>query len=68
MSQQPFAMSKYVSMKDLFEDKAKHYQDKCEKLEAALLAISRAYSDWAMNVSDEDERLINELINKAETK
>lgn len=35
-------------------------------LNKALLALSRAYSDWPMNVSDEDETLISRLINEAE--
>lgn len=40
--------------------------DKIDALEKALLALSRAYSDWPMNVSDEDEQLISRLLREAE--
>ena len=37
-----------------------------EDLNKALVALSSAYSDWAMNVSDSDEELITSLLQEAE--
>lgn len=42
-------------------------QAEIARLQKGLLALSRAYSDWPMNVSDEDEREIIMLVHKAES-
>lgn len=38
-----------------------------EKAFVALLALSRAFSDWPMHVSDEDEELISKMIKQSES-
>jgi hypothetical protein len=37
-----------------------------DNLNRCLLAFARSNSDWPMLVSDEEEALINEMINKVE--
>lgn len=47
-------------------DRIDGLEAKAAELQTALLALSRAYSDWPMNVSDDEERLITRLIRDAE--
>lgn len=37
-----------------------------EDLNKALIALTSAYSDWPMNVSDSDEELITKMLREAE--
>lgn len=61
-------MSHAVNKEHLNELLVDYYEKRTDELEAALIALSRAYSDWAMNVSNEDESLISRLLDQAETK
>ena len=42
----------------------------CEKivLERAVVSLTGAYSDWALNVSDDTENSINEILDHIETR
>ena len=37
-----------------------------ESYKNAMLSLARSHSDWAMSVSDDDERLIDTMIRRAE--
>ena len=45
MSNPPFTMSKYMSIKDLLEDKAKYYQEKSEGLEKEVAGLEQDLRD-----------------------
>ena len=52
---------------DFADDKAVVWaNNELENYKRALLILQGAYSDWAMNVTDEDEDFVNTMIRRAE--
>ena len=62
----PFVMSKYATELDLYKDKARYYQKRCESLEKSVIELLGAVDDYVKYEHDgdpysEDARQMNEM-------
>ena len=52
---------------DFLEDKAVVWADnELKNYKRAMLILAGSYSDWALNVSDEDEKFVDTMLRRAE--